>query len=275
MAQLHKYLNLAMKIKADGASEAFKCDVLLYKGDIDHNNIINFRLSLEELKENSSSSELAIILSTPGGSVECAEQMVKILRHHYKMVSFIVDQSAMSAGTVLCMSGDNLYMNYASALGPIDPQVYTNGGHVPALGYIDLMETYIEKSAKGKLTDVEFAHFHTFEVGHMQRFREAAELSEVLTKEWLIKYNLKGKKKAAEIAAKAAKLLSNNKHWHSHGRMIGIEKVKKELGINVVDYTHDETKLRAVREYVELAEEYVVKEGLNLFIHTFCYADGE
>ena len=45
----------------------------------------------------------------------------------------------MSAGTILCMSGDKIFMDYASILGPIDPQVPTpdTGDYVPALGYLD------------------------------------------------------------------------------------------------------------------------------------------
>lgn len=42
---------------------------------------------------------------------------------------------AYSAGTIFCMSGDNIYMNYYSALGPVDPQVQNRDGKlVAALG---------------------------------------------------------------------------------------------------------------------------------------------
>jgi ClpP class serine protease len=46
----------------------------------------------------------------------------------------------MSAGTVLVMCGDNIYMDYFSVLGPIDPQVKRRSKgnvYVPALGYLE------------------------------------------------------------------------------------------------------------------------------------------
>jgi len=54
----------------------------------------------------------------------------------------------MSAGTIFCMAADRIYMDYSSALGPIDPQVpdRENRVLVPALGYLDKVEELIKKS---------------------------------------------------------------------------------------------------------------------------------
>lgn len=44
------------------------------------------------------------------------------------------------------MSGDSIYMDYFSVLGPIDPQVQNKEGKwVAALGYLDKVNEYIEK----------------------------------------------------------------------------------------------------------------------------------
>ena len=62
-------------------------------------------------------------------------------------VHFVVPNAAMSAGTIFCMSGDKIYMDYSSSLGPIDPQVPAHDGRlVPALGYIDKVNEFIEKA---------------------------------------------------------------------------------------------------------------------------------
>lgn len=51
----------------------------------------------------------------------------------------------MSAGTVLVMSGNKIYMNYFSVLGPIDPQIERPGGTmVPGLGYLIKYDRLIE-----------------------------------------------------------------------------------------------------------------------------------
>lgn len=88
---------------------------------------------------------LAVFVNTPGGSAEAVEKMVGIMRFHYSEVYFIVPDFAMSAGTILCMSGDKIFMDYSSSLGPIDPQVYSGKEWVPALGHIDKVEQIIEK----------------------------------------------------------------------------------------------------------------------------------
>ena len=64
-----------------------------------------------------------VILETSGGYVDTARRIAETLRHHYDHVDFIVASHAMSAGTVLAMSGDAIFMDYYSVLGPIDPQI--------------------------------------------------------------------------------------------------------------------------------------------------------
>lgn len=59
------------------------------------------------------------MLTTLGGSATAAERAVKVLRHFYNEVNFVVPDYAYSAGTILCMSGDNIYMDYFGVLGPI------------------------------------------------------------------------------------------------------------------------------------------------------------
>ena len=63
------------------------------------------------------------------------------------------------------MSGDRIYMDYTSSLGPIDPQIHNGKEFVPALGYLDKVEKMIQKSAEGKLTDAELWHSHGRKIG--------------------------------------------------------------------------------------------------------------
>ena len=60
------------------------------------------------------------------------------LRHHYREVGFLIPSHAMSAGTMLPLSGNAIWMDYCSVLGPTDPQVPSQDGHeyLPALGYL-------------------------------------------------------------------------------------------------------------------------------------------
>jgi ClpP class serine protease len=82
-------------------------------------------------------ARMSVILETPGGIVEVVERMVHVIRHHYGEVYFVVPDHAMSVGTVFVMSGDKIFMNYSSCLGPIDPQIEKDGKLVPALSYLN------------------------------------------------------------------------------------------------------------------------------------------
>jgi len=128
----------------------FNSDVIFYYAPIANGLVKPFRDIIENLKSDGvANNTLSIILNTPGGSVEVVEQLVNIIRHHYEVLNFIVPDSAYSAGTIFCMSGDNIYMDYGSSLGPIDPQVEVQGPNgqpqwVPALGYLDKVNELIE-----------------------------------------------------------------------------------------------------------------------------------
>ena len=125
----------------------FDSDVLFFYGEMSPGVDKLFRDAIERLKEEQEKkSRLSIVLNTPGGSVEVAEKLVLLTRYHYAEVYFIIPDSAMSAGTVWCMSGDKIFMDYSSAVGPVDPQVYNGENWVPALGYLDKVNELIGKS---------------------------------------------------------------------------------------------------------------------------------
>jgi len=130
-------------------------DVLAYVGRILDGADTGFRDAIESRKKRR--NKLAIILDTPGGYIEVAERIVTTTRKHYAEVDFYIVDAAMSAGTVLVMSGDAIHMDYYSLLGPIDPQVQRPGGTglIPALGYLVQYERLIEKDRKGELTTAE------------------------------------------------------------------------------------------------------------------------
>ena len=98
---------------------------------------------------------LLVILDTPGGTVEVVERIASVIRSLYKGVRFLIPDRAMSAGTVLVMSGDAILMDFFSCLGPIDPQVERDGRYVPALSYLAQFDGLVKKSEEGTLTTAE------------------------------------------------------------------------------------------------------------------------
>ena len=78
---------------------------------------------------------------------------------------------AYSAGTIFCMSGDEIMMDYFSVLGPIDPQVQNKEGRfVPALGYLDKVSSLLEKAKNGTLTNVEFLILKDFDLAELRAY---------------------------------------------------------------------------------------------------------
>src|SRR3546814_159277 len=180
--------------------------------------------------------------------------MVEVVRHHFDEVFFAVPRAAMSAGTIFCMSGDKIYMDYTSSLGPIDPQVsLQDGNFVPALGYIDKVQEFIDKSSRNELTDAELLLLQRLDLATLRRYEQARDLSVSLLKEWLVKYKFKDwnvhattnpgtpvtDEEKQQRAEQIAKDLSDNRVWHSHGRMIGINRLIHALKLKIENYTND------------------------------------
>lgn len=148
----------------------FNADVIFYYGDINPGYLKVFRDFIETLRSTEQTRDhLVIILNTPGGSAEGVEKMVEVIRYHYREVFFVVPDYAMSAGTIFCMSGDKLYMDYSSSLGPIDPQVYNGKEWVPALGYLDKVEALLAKARDGTISQAEFLILQSQDLAMLSR----------------------------------------------------------------------------------------------------------
>src|SRR4030088_1160279 len=75
---------------------------------------------------------LDLVLHTPGGLVLAALQIAKAVREHKGKVTVFVPHYAMSGGTLIALSADEIVMCEHSVLGPVDPQL----GEYPAASII-------------------------------------------------------------------------------------------------------------------------------------------
>jgi hypothetical protein len=266
----------------------FDADVIFYYGVIDGSFIKDFRDFIEKLKDEREKDKLVIVLNTPGGSAEAVEKMVEIIRFHYGEVYFIVPDFAMSAGTIFCMSGDKIYMDYSSSLGPIDPQVFNGKDLVPALAYLDKVEQLLEKAKDETITEAEFLILQAQDLATLGLYEQARDLTVTLLKKWLVQYKFKnwtehqsdGEKKGEKVtepekevrAEEIARQLGDNKLWHSHRRMIGINTLRDDLKLQIEDYSRDETLRNLIREYNDLTIEYIRRsDDQVIFMHSRNY----
>jgi hypothetical protein len=262
--------------------EAGDADALTYIGPMFMPAVDEVKDAVEAIQDRR--DRLIVVIETPGGYIDAAERIARILRHHYNRVDFLVPSFAMSAGTILVMSGDSILMDYASVLGPIDPQVEVEGAAhlVPALGYLVQYERLVEKSKDGSLTTAELAFLiQNFDAAQLYRYEQERELSIALLEDWLVNHKFKNwketetqrtkvtkqmrKDRAREIAEK----LNDTERWHSHSRGIPMEVVRRDLNLLVDDFGQDPKLGPAVHDYYRLLSDYNLRRGhVSMVLHT-------
>ncbi len=269
---------------ADNLENLLDAQVITYYGAIYPAITKPFRNFIERIAQlDSKKDRLCIFIQSTGGAVETVEKFVHVIRHHYKEVWFFVPNMAMSAGTIFCMSGDKIYMDYSSSLGPIDPQVFNGQYWVPALGYLDKVEELVSKSMNGQLTNAELIVLQNQDLAQLRLYEQARDLSIELLKLWLATYKFKDwsihrtdpEKKGKPVtveekqqrASEIASILSNNKLWHSHGRMIGLDTLRDRLKLEIDDYSNEKELTASVRNYHDMLTDYVDRLGLQSYLH--------
>jgi len=267
--------------RAQCLEAALNSDVIFYHGGMHPMFFRYFRDFVEEVREQSDrkGEAVSIVLRTGGGSAETTERMVAVLRKHYTHVNFVVPDFAMSAGTIFCMSGDKIYMDYASSLGPIDPQVATSetGDFVPAMGYLDKVA---ELTTKGDLAPADVVMLKSLDLAKLALFEQARDLSIDLLKKWLVQYKFKDwnhhqttnpgsvvtlDEKEAR-AEEVARELANHRRWRSHGRNLDLEKLNA-LRIAIDDYSDKPALSEAIRGYNDPLTGYIDRQQLSFYLH--------
>lgn len=269
---------LATHVKS--IENTFGADVLTYVGPIIHDADDRIKDAIEELRGRK--SRLLFILETNGGFAEVTRRISDALRHHYRIVDFLIPSHAMSAGTILAMSGDSIWMNYYSVLGPIDPQVPSQDGRrlIPALGFLIRYEELLAKANAGKAGAGDLEILLNFNQGELYSFDQARALSISLLEEWLAKYKFKNWKRTEkrnlpvtramrkERAKEIADSLNDVKRWNSHGIGISMEVLRRELKLKIDDFESNKELNKQVREYHKLLLDYMTSTQQVSIVHT-------
>lgn len=278
----NEFIELQLDERAKDLEGTLESDVLAIMGEILSGVDSFIRDVVEERHSSSNRDKLTVILTTAGGYIELVQRIVDTLRHHYNIVDFIVPDYALSAGTVLVMSGDTIYMDYYSRLGPIDPQVQSSTGRaVSALGYLKQWERLIESANDGTITLAEVQlMINGFDQADLYHYEQARELSVSLLEEWLVKYKFKNwqttktrgiavtddlrRERANDIANK----LNETERWHVHTRGISIQELRNDLNLIIDDFGESPELSKKIRNYHGLLDDYRSKMGHQGVIHT-------
>jgi ClpP class serine protease len=87
---------------------------------------------LRAIRTTPDETPIDLVLHTPGGLVLASEQIAYALRAHPAKVTVLVPHYAMSGGTLLALAADEIRMDAAAVLGPVDPQL----GDMPAASLV-------------------------------------------------------------------------------------------------------------------------------------------
>lgn len=164
------------------------------------------------------------------------ESLIDYLRSKFAAdIRVFVPQLAMSGGTLLALSGKEIWMGKHSNLGPIDPQF----GHIPAVTLIDEFKRAFEEiKADPAKMHVWAPILAQIPPTLLTRAKQAIDLSEAIAIKALCDGMLKDDPQRKMKASEIAKKLTNVETHEEHGRHIHADDCKS-MGLNIKDLESD------------------------------------
>lgn len=204
--------------------------------------------NIQDILRESKEKAIDFYIETPGGSGEAAEEIAKFLRKKFEEVNFVIAGEAKSAGTILALSGNNIYMTDTGSLGPIDAQVRIGRSVVSAHDYKEWVDAKMKEAAKnGSLNPFDAIMVAQISPGELFGVINSLEFAKDLVKVWLEQYKFNNwtitnssktvvtpelkKKRANEVA----EMFCDHTAWRTHGRSLKIEDLKDVLLIERID----------------------------------------
>ena len=93
---------------------------------IDIDDSESFIERIHDINQKNKNRSLSIILYTTGGLIFSSDMIVEILLSYSTKVNIYIPGFAYSAGSMIALCADKLYMNKFSVMGPVDPQMGYN-----------------------------------------------------------------------------------------------------------------------------------------------------
>lgn len=223
-------------------------------------------LPIRDQLDNLSGTAIDVILETPGGAGEVAEDIVRLLRGKYEHIAVIVPGWAKSAGTIIAMGADEIVMGPGSALGPIDAQLSWQGKSFSADALLEgINKIKTEVNNTGSLNKAYIPILQGISPGELQSAENALDFARQLVTDWLATYKFKDwnvhsstgqgvtdeekRQRAEEVASK----LCDHQFWKTHGRSINLDDFET-MRLKVTDYSDDPALSDAIKRYHTLLQ---------------------
>ncbi|MDA8379362.1 MAG: hypothetical protein M0020_00775 [Actinomycetota bacterium] len=206
---------------------------------------------MDLLHQVDTGTDIDFLLQTPGGDVDAADKIVRILRKRVGekgTLRVVVPDCAKSAGTLLALGAHLIVMSDSSELGPIDPQIIAPGSagqptRRPAHTYVDGYDALVAKIddpasyADGKDTKAEQLLLNKCDPALLDLCRQAIRRSRRLA-EKLLKQGMLQEGAWSEVAGR---LTDNETFLSQHGAVIDYQDAI-DLGLSV-EYLEPNSKV--------------------------------
>lgn len=205
-----------------------------------NDDIHGFMSAVNGLKND----KLDLIIHSPGGSAEAAEQIVNYLRAKYKHIRAIIPQSAMSAATMIACACDEIVMGKHSAIGPIDPQITfptpTGAFTAPAQSLLSEFEqAKAEIIANPNVAPLWVNKLNNLPHGILDICKNTTDLSIEKVELWLSSFMFNGEMDGKVKAKKIAKWLGTASNHKTHGRPIPYN-IARDVGLKIIELESDQ-----------------------------------
>lgn len=192
-------------------------------------------------------NELDLILHSPGGSPQAAEQFVNYLRTQFSYIRALVPLQAKSAATMIALGCDEIVLGQHSELGPVDPQILipVPGGQrlAPAHAIIrDFDRARREIAEDVKSLPVWTPILHAYAGGLLEFCYQQIALSQDVVAGWLERYMLKHEDSGVAVEDRATRARDIAEYFGSaesydrfraHGRPVRLEELQQLDGLRV------------------------------------------
>jgi hypothetical protein len=214
--------------------------------------------ALMECCHGVSDRELDLIVHSPGGSAEAAEQMVNYLRTQFEYIRCFVPLQGKSAATMIALGCDEIVLGLHSEVGPIDPQILVpvpeGQRFAPAHAILrDFDRAKREIAASVEVLPAWTPILRGYAGGLLEFCVQQVRLSQDIVAGWLERYMLAHSEVPGEdrqtVANQIAEHFGSEASYdcfRTHGRPIRIEELETLQGLRVRRLEEDDALQDAV-----------------------------
>jgi Serine dehydrogenase proteinase len=233
-----------------------------------------FYQTLKKLKINCD-EPINCLIHLNGGSINAARKLGLLLRSFSRKIRFFVPERAKSAGTLLCLSGNEIFADRFAEFSPIDPQIQSQGyqpnmpmaiSPLQIRGFKNVASDWFKVNRPEDLTQVFGYLTQNFFPSTIGSFWLAEKHTLSIAIEFL-KYNL-ADKTFEERESVCEKLVNG---FFDHNQSLYLQDLV-DVGLNIAEINADEnTILRKIidlsaEKLLDNSPEKIVKRNAFLFV---------